>query len=338
MTGERFELPVPLTSTIEPDALRRDLGLPDYVDTAEPNVARAIGILWAAQRIPELAERHEELRHAQRPPRLAVFGGVAFRFLCPSANSGPLSRSLHDADLVTTKRDGPVLLELLPALDAILGNRFWHVVTKGDATFNSMRAGRRYRVHGVKEDPDVPGGASQTVLDVLADEIEFCHTIRLDLETTERRLHTIGAARLVLTKMQYIRRLPASDVDESIRHRVIASSGGDELIGPEDKDLTDVAALLHDRGVGTGQGQIDPDELHGVLRGDWRLAKTVGLNTANIAGFEHALRGRGVSPDTTERVVRSLAELRSVIEAAAASARQPRLKLRRDWWQVVEDT
>jgi hypothetical protein len=337
MTGERFELPVPLTSTIEPDELRRDLGLPDYLDTAEPNVARAIGIIWAAAHIEEVSGHHQALRRLQRPARLAAFGGVAFRFLCPAANSGPLSRPLHDADLVTAKQDGSALLELLSALETILGTRYWHAVTKGDATFNSMRAGRRYRVHGVKEDPDVPDGIRHTVLDILADEIEFCHTVPVDFESTARDLHTIGAARLVLTKLQYIRRLRSSDVDETLRHRVIASSGSDELIGPEDKDLTDVAALLHDRGVGSAPGQIDPDELHDLLRRDWRLAKTVGLNTANTAGFEHALRSRGATADTAQRVLRSLTDVRAVVETAAAAARQPRLKLRSDWWQVVED-
>lgn len=338
ISGERFEIDVPLESRRNVDELRSDLGLPDYLDIGDSQVARAVGVLWAAKHAPGLAHEHASLAKLSSPVRLAVFGGVAIRMLCRSANEdGPFRRPLGDVDLVTTRSEGQHAVALLTGLGDALGSRFWHATTKSDEMFNALRRGRRYRLHAAEEDRD--GSVRGCVVDLLADEISFCHTIRV-IDALERSAPggpTVGATEVLLTKLQAIRAVDPAEIDEQHRYRVIGELRSTVLIGPEDKDLLDVAALLHDRGIGPEPDQVDPDRLGAALRRDWGLARTLRLNVANVAMFRSALEKRAAPAEVIALVERRLAELLSVIDDPRFQPRKPRLHFGSTWWEVVED-
>lgn len=338
MTGERFELDVPLASTRDLGELRADLGLPDYVDVGDTQVARAVGVLWAAKHAPGLAREHPSLASLSAPVNLAVFGGVAIRLLCRSANeAGPFRRRLGDVDLVTTRAEGPRAVKLLTGLTEPMGSRFWHAATKSDEHFNALRRGRRYRLHAAEEHDD--GTVGSCVLDLLTDEIAFCHTIPVAgaVAHAAEQSYTLGGTELLLTKLQAIRALRSDDVDTEHRYRIIGELGSDVLIGPEDKDLLDVAALLADRGIGSEPGQVDPERLGAALARDWGLARTVRMNVAHAPMFVHALERRGAQPDAVALVERRLGELLAMIDEPRFQPRKPRLRLGKTWWEVVED-
>lgn len=339
MTGERVEVEVPLGCRLDLVDLRADLGLPEYVDVSEPHVGRGVAVIWAARRAPELAREHPRLQQLDRPLRVAVFGGVGFRFLSPSANRPPLARSLGDLDLIAPKADAPKLVGLLTALHEVLGSRFWHGVSKSDEMFNNLRGGQRYRVRAVEEDPGSPSGIAGTSLDILVDRIRFCHEIPVEsaLDEPERYLNTVGGVELLLTKLQYIRAMRRDEIPHEHEYRIIGELGKQALIGPEDKDILDCVCLLADREIGPGAAGLDPDVLERRLTADWGLARTVRLNVENTRAFEHVLDQRNVEASLREHVLRGLSELRVVVSEAADRARAPRLRLNRRWWEEVED-
>ena len=337
-TGERYEIDLPLSARLDPVTLRDDLGLPSYIDAEESHVERALAVLWAARRADVLAVEHPELARIGRPLDICLFGGVGYRFVCPSANDDPVFRRRPgDLDVITSRSDGHFVVMLFSALGSVLGDRYWHVVTKSDEMFNNLRGGRRFRVHGL-EDGD-GGQPSLTSLDILVERISFCHTVTVEdaFSASVRSLFTIGSARLLLTKLQFIKAVPDSEAASAHRHRVIGQLGDRLLIGPEDKDIADVAALLHDRGVGEADLQIDPGVLIQILSKDWGLAETVSLNSGNGASFDHVLESRGAAPTVIDRVRSELATLSEVVDAARKRSRRPRFRLSKAWWEDVED-
>jgi hypothetical protein len=337
-TGERYEVDLPLTAKLDPVTLRDELGLPSYIDARESHVERALGVLWAARRADVLAGEHPELAKIGRPLDICLFGGVGYRFVCPSANDDPVfRRQPGDLDVITSRSDGHFVVTLFSALGNVLGDRYWHVVTKSDEMFNNLRGGRRFRVHGIEDGEEgLPG---LTSLDILVERISFCHTVNVEdaFDTAVRSLFTIGSARLLLTKLQFIKAVDDSEEAAGHKHRVIGHLNGKLLIGPEDKDIADVAALLHDRGVGEADLQVNPDVLIQLLSADWGLAETVSLNSANKASFDHVLESRGAAPAAIDRVRSELAILAEVVEKARKRTRRPRLRLSKTWWEDVED-
>ncbi len=338
ISGERYELEVPLESTRDLRGMRADLGLADFVDVQDSQVARAIGLLWAAKHAPQLSREHPSLSRFGEPVALAVFGGVAIRMLCRCANeAGPFRRQLGDVDLVTTRAEGPRAVQLLTSLAGPMGSRYWHAATKSDQVFNALRRGRRYRLHAAEEHDD--GSVGSCVLDLLTDEIAFCHTIPIGhaIACAAEHAHTIGGTDVMLSKLQAIRAVDPAAVTDEHRYRVIGELGAQVLIGPEDKDLLDVAALLAEHGIGRRPGQIDPEAVGGLLRSDWGLHRTVRMNVANPGMYVRALRKRGAPPDTIALVEARLDELLAVIDDPSHQPRKPRLRLGRTWWDVVED-
>lgn len=337
-TGERYEVELPLTSKLAPVELRDDLGLPGYIDADESHVERALAVLWAARRADVLAVEHPSLAKVGRPLDICLFGGVGYRFICPSANEDPVfRRQPGDLDLITTRSDGDSVIALFSTLGNILGNRYWHVVTKSDEMFNNLRGGRRFRVHGLEDDSETR--LSIASLDILVERISFCHTIRAEdaLAAPTQSLFTIGPARLLLTKLQFIKAVPDSQEFAGHEHRVIGQLDDKLLIGPEDKDIADVAALLHDRGVGGADLQVNPDVLIELLSADWAFAETLSLNSANATGFDHVLESRGAPPTVIDRVRSELATLVKVVDAARKRSKRPRFRLSKTWWEDVED-
>lgn len=338
-SGERYEIDVPLECRVDLEALRAELGLPSYVSLDDPHVARAVAILWAASHLDQIGSLPAKVAPERGPLTAAVFGGVAFRFLCPSANPGGIfHRTLGDLDLLTPKREGGRLLALLTSLDASLGSRFWHVETKADENFNNLRGGQRYRLHTAVDDDSAASGIGAAVMDILVDRFSFCHTVALERwDGATERLHTIGPAELLITKLQYIRAVARDAVTEPVSHRVIGELGRQTLIGPEDKDISDAAALLADRGVGIEPGQIDPSTFGATVADDWKLHRTLRLNLANRAGFETVLACRDAGPSEHLAVNTALDVLAGILEDPGRRPREPRLRLSKTWWEAVED-
>lgn len=335
MTGERLEVDTPLQCSHDLAQLRAELGLPDFVDLGEPHVGRAVAVLWAANRARDLAASEPRLHRVQRPIRVATFGGVAFRFLSPTANRPGIARSLGDLDLISLGADGDNLVLLLTCLADLIGNRYWHAVTKSDEMFNNLRAGQRYRVHALEQNGEE---IVSTSLDIFVDRLRFCHDIELKsaLEASPQRFHTIGAAELLVTKLQYIRAVSPSELPDEARYRVIGSFGKQLLIGPEDKDLWDVACLLGDAATAPS-AEIDEDAIAAQLRSDWALARTIALNTANAGAIEHVLEHRAVEPTLRARALAQLARLAELSQEAIKNTRTPRFRLSKRWWEEVED-
>lgn len=334
LSGERFEVETPLTSRYELSQLREDLGLPGYLDLSDTQVARFVGIAWAASNADELVRSEEIKGKAGGPIQLAAFGSVAVRVVSPSANEeGPFKRKLGDVDLITTRGQGRRLVSLLTGLGPALGSRYWHAVTKSDEMFNALRRGRRFRVHGVEEAED--GSARASVLDLLTDEIEFCHRIPVEeaLQDPKRSLFTIDAPNLVLAKLQAIQSIGREQLDDRFEYRVIGELGDKLLLGPEAKDLIDTAAILHDA---WGQ-EFDPEVFAKRLSGDWALATTVALNLANPRMFETVLSTRGADRATVELVTSRVRELAELIGEPRFKPRKPRMRFSKTWWEPVED-
>ena len=103
------------------------------------------------------------------------------------------------------------------------------------------------------------------------------------------------SAELLVTKLQYIRGVDEGLVTDDDAHRIIGRlSKKVVLMGPEDKDLIDVCAVLVDCPPGAPIGGLDLAAFGTHLRNDWRLAKTVRLNLENEGGVLTVLEGRGV--------------------------------------------
>jgi hypothetical protein len=336
MTGERLEVDVPLECRRDLVELRGSLGLPEYVDISEPHVGRAVAVLWAAQNVCELGSGDAVLGDSDRPIRVATFGGVGFRLLSRSANAPGLARPIGDLDLISTKADAPKLVHLLTRLGDLLGSRFWHAVTKSDEMFNNLRGGQRYRVHALEENTTGEAGIASTSLDIFVDRLSFCHEIPLEaaVAESEHRSYVIGAAELLVTKLQYIRAMNRRDIPPEREYRVIGELGKHALIGAEDKDLWDCACLLADSESGN---TIDLEALQSRLQADWALARTVRLNALNTPALEHVLASHGVDEAFTARAKAGLARIAEVADQAVLAARVPRLRMSKRWWEEVED-
>jgi hypothetical protein len=250
---------------------RRGLGLPDWVDLSDPIVAKAVGLLAAARR-------------ADPPVHLAVLGGVAHRMRCLASNRTDLAlrRALHDLDIACLHKELPAVRAFLASLHQTEGSGLQFFESSGDRIFNSLGEGRRLRVHMVLDQRAADVGLGS--VDLLADEFRFCH--RLDLKTeilaAPTQQGTLSPALLLLTKMQFIQRIPGEDRDK-VPERVLAPYGRhDVVIGPEAKDVRDVLALLLDHPIAETPEGISPGRLTGLVSHDWGLWRTVTLNLEMI--------------------------------------------------------
>ena len=332
--GTVYEVELPLTSRVDARAAADELGLPSYVDLGNLPMARAVVAVWAALRAPQLEALPEALR--RRPIVALLFGGAAVKLLSPTANKPghPLNRRLNDVDFAVRKRDGALFVKLLASLGGALGSKYAFFVTSGDRWFNALRGGRRYRVHGIS---GVEGdGLSVSVIDVFCDELPFRHTIKLGeaFEEARENLFTVGAERLLLSKLQYIFGLPRSRLPEleaagqGFRVLPYEHLKGMVAVGMELKDMKDVAALLIDRKPGEG---IDPGALRRILGKDQRFALTVRLNLENFARRIDVLVEEGLSRSEAEVAAGRALELLELL---------PRVEKRwsKPWWNVYVES
>jgi hypothetical protein len=319
-TQEKLPLRLPLTFQTDPAEARKSLGLPEYVDTTDPVMAHAVGVLHALTQ--DLPGRD-----------LALLGGVAYRFQSSSSNSSTsgLRRSLHDIDLCCHHADAKKLHTALLALGQGHGSALTIVETHADRMFNALMGGRRLRLHNVNQVVD--GRCVLGTIDVLADEFRFCHNLDLkdDISQAPKNHHTLSASTLLLTKLQFIQSIPAEH-QAQVPGRVLGPFGKKELIiGPEDKDVRDILALLIDHDLGTQPGAISPARFIEPLASDWGFWTTVRLNLDHLG---KSPLFNALPTDLQPAVQRKIETLR-----AATATVQPKRRfgfLQREWWEPVE--
>jgi hypothetical protein len=322
LAGDRVALDFPLAYDTPPTEARRRLGLGDFVDLTDPTVAKAVSLL-------EAARRTEEPRL-----RLTLLGGVGFRLLSASSNHPTfgLRRELHDIDLVCARKQYRAVHTFLTRLGPAAGSGLTFFETSGDRTFNALGAGLRYRYHTVFGED-----RSQLRLgtvDLLGEEFRFCHSFELgpELERADPTPPTLSLELLLLTKLQFIRSIPATD-QEQVRERVLAPFGKREVvIGPEEKDVKDILALVHDRPLGEDPGQISPERFRRWLDNDWGLWMTTRLNLAGVSRAPVLNR----LPPVDARLIRE----RLAALLAVANESQPKRRfsfLQKEWWEPVDE-
>jgi len=270
--GERVSIEIPVTFRTPLGEARRELGLPEWVDLSDPIVARAVALLGA-------------VRRTDPPLPLAVLGGVGHRLRCLASNRTDLGlrRTLHDLDIACLHKDLPALRGFLATVHHREGSGLQFFETAGDRIFNSLGEGRRIRIHMVLEEKG--GNVALGSVDVLADEFRFCHRfdLRHDVLGAPHQRGTLSPTLLLLTKLQFIQRIPGED-RAKVAERVLAPFGRrDVVIGPEAKDVRDVLALLLDFPVGEVAEGISPTRIAELVALDWGLWRTISLNLDMIA-------------------------------------------------------
>jgi hypothetical protein len=319
-TQDKLPLRLPLAFETAPEESKRALGLPDFVDVSDPVMAHAVGVLRGMSvDLPG----HD----------IALLGGVAFRFRSPSSNStsSGLRRPLHDIDLSCHHSDVKKVHTALLALGKRHGSALSIVETHADRMFNALMGGRRLRLHNINEVVD--GRCVLGTIDLLADEFKFCHNMDLkaDISLAPKDGHTLALSTLLLSKLQFIQSIPA-DHGAQVPGRVLGPFGKREvLIGPEDKDVKDILALLMDRSMGENLGEISLTKFVDPLTTDWGFWTTVRLNLDHLS--KSPLFG-ALPPGPREMVRTKVEALR-----AATDKVQPKRRfgfLSREWWEPVE--
>jgi hypothetical protein len=256
----------------------------------------AMVILWAsvnAHKLHELYPKAFEKKVSDKPIPALLFGGAAVKIHCQSANGkGPLARGIKDTDFIVPKKQGISFFKLLLGMDKAFGTKYKAFATANDRRFNTWRAGERYRltaINGITAD----GLPTITVLDLLCDRINLRHRVEVkDLSLFERykeNLYTIGLEGILLSKGQFIFDMPKETREElkqkGQEYRILQYpyfAKDRIIIGMEEKDLRDVAAIFLDHDVGRGNEKIDVQLMRKAFEKDKKLALTVTLNLRNL--------------------------------------------------------
>ncbi len=300
--GTRYEVDLPLTSNVDPEKIRDELGIPSYVDTDYFPMRSAMVSIWVALNAKELHKKYSEAfkkRVSKKPIPVLLFGGAAVKILCKDANGpGPLSRKIKDTDYIVPKKQGLDFYKLLLNMDRAFGTRYKSFKTKSDGMFNAIRHGDRYRIRTIEGIAE--GGIPIVgVMDILCDRIDLRHEIKVKdvFERYKENLYTIGLEYLILSKTQFIMEYPKEKLDKLREHkqeyRILPYPHYAEdkvVLGMEDKDVKDVCAIFLDHSIGKGIGEINPDKIRRVLRKDQKFALTTTLNLRNLVEKPDALR------------------------------------------------
>jgi hypothetical protein len=318
--GERLAIELPVSYRTSPSEARRALGLSEFVDLADPIVAKGIVLLDAARR-------------ADPPVHLAFLGGVAHRLRCPSSNrdESGLRRSLHDLDIACLHREVKRARAFLESAHASEGSGLRFFETSGDRIFNSLGEGRRLRYHMVIGQRD--SGVDLGTVDLLADEFRFCHRfdLREDISAAPAQHGTLSLALLLLAKLQYIQRIPGSD-RLRVPERVLEPYGRHEVvIGPESKDVRDILATLVDHPLDESPDGISPSRFTAAVSADGGLWKTVGLNLAMIARSPIL---EGLPGELRPRAVAQLERLRELL--GRVTPKRAGSLFGGPWWEEVD--
>jgi len=292
--GTAYEVELPLTSSVDPLAIRDELGVPSYVDMNYFPMKSAMVTIWAALKAPELHKLFPnafDKKVSDKPIPVLLFGGAAVKIHCEHANgTGPLSRKIKDTDFIVPKKQGSDFYKLLLNMDRAFGTKYKSFSTKSDRLFSALRHGERYRVrtiNGVTEE----GLPTVTVMDILCDSISLRHKVDVREAFGECRenLYTIGLEYLILSKAQFIMDFPKERLEDlkefKQEFRILPYSdfAKDKVVlGMEEKDVRDVCAIFFDHSIGSNRDKIDSEKIRRVLERDEKFALTVTLNLRNL--------------------------------------------------------
>jgi len=330
---EKLEVKVPLQTLLNVEDIRKEIGIPEYVDLTNFQMTKIVAALWAFSH-PDTVTQNTN----GTPLQVALFGGGAFKLYCPSANDGPLSRRIGDVDFVTLRENGKRVVETLCALGERYGSLFFHGVPEVDKRFNTLRTGMRYRLRTIR-DTDENGRPVPGLMDIFCDKLTFCHTldIRTELMDADKHLFTIGLENLILSKAQYITSVPKYEASSVHPARIMGDYDKKHLlIGMELKDMRDVSAALLDHDLGEGPQKISVDVLGEKLRQDWGLWKTVTLSLRNMhRKLDVIFNSFGAGREDQLVVDERLARIVEQLEGRYA-AKKSVFGLNKQWWEDVE--
>ena len=342
LDGTIYDVELPLTSNVDPEELRENLGLPSYIDLNYFPMRSAMVTLWASVNAPKLHELYPhafEKRVNKKPISALLFGGGAVKIHCKSANAGgALARTIHDTDFIVRKKQGLDFYKLLLNMDKAFGTQYKSFLTKNDRRFNAWRHGERYRlttINGITKE----GIPTITVVDLFCDCIDLRHKVEVKdaFERCRGNLYTIGLECLLLSKAQFIFDLPKERMKEIKEcgqyYRILPYPYYAEdkiVIGMEKKDMKDVCAVFLDHDVGEGAEQIDSKRMRKILGRDKKFALTATLNLRNLIERQDTLRkwmSKSEVSTITDRVEALLKELPTVDK-----------KWDKPWWNTAVET
>jgi hypothetical protein len=340
----RYEVETPLTSKIDYIQVRRELGVPDYVDPKNFLLERGLVTIWAAQkpsRLKELGSSPELAKIKDDPIPVLFFGGGAVRLLSKTANDlrSPLHREIDDIDLVASRKRGKELYRLLLTMGEICGTKYYHFVTQTDRRFNAMRSGERYRLRAIDK---IIGGDSLKAgtLDIFIDDIDLRHKVdvRSAFDKAKQQHYTIGLENVLLAKCQYIFDVPKTAHDDLVQHgleyRVLDYPYFKShmlLIGIEEKDIKDICSILLDHPVGNGPGELNIEAINSVLGKDKKFSLTFRLNFESLLRNEKILKNLGLADGSVETIMSRANEVLKAVPMVDKKWSNP-------WWNVDVQT
>jgi hypothetical protein len=340
--GATYEVELPLTSNVDPEEIREELGVPSYVDMNYFPMKSAMVSIWAGLNANELHKRYPEAfkkRVSKKPIPVLLFGGAAVKIQCKDANGyGPLSRKIKDTDYIVPKKQGLDFYKLLLNMDKAFGTQYKSFKTKSDSLFNALRHGDRYRIRTIEGIAE--GGIPIAgVMDILCDRIYLRHEINVKdaFEKPRENLYTIGLEYLILSKAQFIMDYPKEKLDKLRAHkqeyRILPYphyADDKVLLGMEDKDVKDICAIFLDHSIGKETGEINSDKIRKVLKKDQKLALTTTLNLANLVE----------KPDVLRRWVKKseAATITDRIQTLLKSLPKVDKKWDKPWWNTAVET
>ncbi|MGQ9723351.1 MAG: hypothetical protein ACUVXA_18765 [Candidatus Jordarchaeum sp.] len=343
--GTIIQIEVPLKSYVEPSELRKELGLPDYINLDYLPMKRAIVTLWAAKNAGNLHLHNPHVikgcigksKICKESLNVLLFGGGAFKIHCPSANApgGAFNRVMNDVDLICPRKYGATVKNLLLCLGELYGSMYLHFMLLSDKVFSAMRRGERWRVRTIDAVND-DGTPVAGYMDILTEEVNMRHKIDVRNELSqppEKTLYTIGLENMLLTKCQFIEEHPKEAVkqlkDAGLEHRILPCNSYYEpekvVIGMEDKDIKDVCALFLDHPLGDGPEEINGARIAEQLKKDKKFRKTVRLNLEMIVNNKDLLRKFGASNKESNIIISRIEELLALIPDSTEKWNKP-------WW------
>lgn len=342
LNGTIYDVELPLTSHVDPNELRKELGIPDYVDMNYFPMKSAIVTLWAAvnaHRLNELFPKVFEKKLSNKPIPALLFGGAAVKIHCKKANgNSPLAREIKDTDYIVPKKQGMEFYKLLLSMDKAFGTCYKSFATANDRRFNALRFGERYRVttiNGINND----GAPTIAVLDIFCDKIQLRHRVDVtqEFERFKENLYTIGLEALILSKAQFIFDAPKDVAKELEQHgqeyRILKYPYYDKdriIIGMEEKDIKDLCAIFLDHEVGEGSEAINPKKMRKILEKDKGLTLTVTLNLRNLVDRSDLLERWLPKSD--------VAEITDKIECLLNNFPKVDKRWNKPWWDTCVET
>ncbi|HXY83759.1 MAG TPA: hypothetical protein VEH56_08535 [Candidatus Saccharimonadales bacterium] len=335
--GERIELPLPIAISLDLEHAKKELRIPDYVTVDNFAMKKTLAVLWLAKNLDKNGIEIEGVGTSPIP--VALFGGVAFRFHCPTMNDpkSPVHRIPNDVDYAVLKEDGRRFTTVLQQASSKFGSGLFHWTYQRDRVFNGFRRGERYRLRCVAAIDD-DGLPVTGVTDIICDTLSFCHVVPLRdaIKLTQENFYTIGLERMILSKTQFIKRVSRAQLTEEAKPRFLENFGATEVVlGMEPKDMRDVTAAFVDHDLGSSRDQINVEIIGKLLESNWGLRQTTLLNLANlIRVLSTDLLGLN-QDDSKLAKERIQAVVNTVTEEYVA--KRPRFSFSSEWWESVDE-